>query len=98
MILTLIALQAAACVPAPAPGHAGAHQLPWSVKSEVITVGKKKYTKYGLPRVLGANEVELLAPYKGGFVYTEAGQPQGEVVYVLHRFEGCEFQPYQIVE
>lgn len=94
MVVTLMALSMAACVPAPAAGHAGAHGLTWYTNNEAIIVGKSKYAKYGLPRTLGASDLELLAPYKGGFVYTEKGKPQGEVIYVLTRFDGCEFQPY----
>jgi len=90
------AAAAAACVPAPAAGHAGAHALPWYINSDPILVGGKRYTKYGLPRVLGANDVVVLAPYKGGFVYAENGNPQREVVYLLTRLDGCEFQPYQV--
>jgi hypothetical protein len=96
MILSVMALSMAACVPAPAPGHAGASNLPWYISGDVITLGKAKYSKYGLPRILREGDVELLAPYKGGFVFAEKGNPQREVVYLLTRFDECEFQPYQI--
>jgi hypothetical protein len=84
------------CVPVPAAGHTGASQLKWYIDGEAITVEGKKYSKYGLPRVLAKGDVELLAPYQGGFVYAEAGSDQREVVYVLTHIVGCEFQPYQL--
>jgi hypothetical protein len=102
MVTSLIALSlagaapAAACVPAPAAGHAGASALSWYINADAIKLGGKNYTKYGLPRVLGADDVELLAPYKGGFVYVEKGSKEREIIYLLTRFDGCEFQPYQV--
>ena len=103
MIVTMLAVmlagapaQAATCVPAPAPGHAGGRSQPWFINGDPITVGGKRYVKYGLPRVLQTGDVELLAPYKGAFVYAERGNPQREVLYLLTDLAGCEFQPYQI--
>ena len=103
MILTLFAamiagapVQATTCVPLPAPGHSGARGETWFINSDPIKVGGKRYVKYGLPRVLQVGDVELLAPYKGGFVYAERGNPQREVLYLLTDLAGCEFQPYQV--
>lgn len=86
----------ATCVPVPAAGHSGAAALAWYINADAIVVGGKNYTKYGLPRALGEGDVELLAPYKGGFVYAEKGNPQREVLYVLTNLAACEFQPYQV--
>ena len=52
--------------------------------------------KYGLPRVLGVNEVTRTADFMGVPVFAEAGATAAtEVVYVPVR-PGCEFQPYQL--
>ncbi len=70
----------------------------WYIGNDPITIEKKTYVKYGLPRVLRKGDVALLTSYKGAAVYAEAGNPQREVLYVLTNLAGCEFQPYQIRE
>lgn len=68
----------------------------WFMSGEKISGKGKTYIKYGLPRLLGTNEVERLTDYKGVGVYVEAGQKgRPEVIYIPVRL-GCEFQPYQI--
>jgi len=90
--------KATACVPSPEPGHAGAAGLSWYIDAEPLRFGGKRYTKYGLPRVLGAGEVELVGNWRGGFLYAEAGYDGREVLYLLTNLAGCEFQPYQLEE
>jgi hypothetical protein len=51
--------------------------------------------RYGLPRVLGVNEVTRMGEFQGVPLFAEAGQSRPEVVYVPVR-PGCEFQPYQV--
>ena len=87
---------AAECVPAPKAGHAGAHALAWVINNDAVTFRGKKYMKYGLPRVLYAGEVELVGPYKGGYFYAEKGVKDYEILYLLTRLDGCEFQPYYV--
>jgi hypothetical protein len=68
----------------------------WFIDNEPIRVNGRVYVKYGLPRVLGVNEVIRTADFQGVPVFTEAGaRAKTEVVYVPVR-PGCEFQPYQI--
>jgi hypothetical protein len=68
----------------------------WYINNEPITVGGRRYVRYGLPRVLGVNEVTRSADYQGVPVFTEAGaMGTPEVLYVPVR-PGCEFQPYQL--
>ncbi|HYD24362.1 MAG TPA: YbjN domain-containing protein [Croceibacterium sp.] len=85
----------ATCVPSPAAGHSGARSLPWYINNDTVSVRGTSYVKYGLPRVLGPNEVEQYGSYKGGFFYGEAGADSREVLYLLTDLAGCEFQPYQ---
>jgi hypothetical protein len=101
MIVSMAALalgmaQAAECVPAPAANHAGASALIWYISATPVALDGKVYNKYGLPRVLHKDEVELFRPYKGGFFYVEKGSTEREVVYLLTRIDGCEFQPYAV--
>jgi hypothetical protein len=85
------------CVEVPEAGHAGARALQWYIDSVPAPVGGETYVKYGLPRVLGAGEVQFYRASRGGYFYAEAGfEGRPEVVYLLTDLEGCEFQPYQI--
>jgi hypothetical protein len=68
----------------------------WYINNEPITVNGRRYVRYGLPRVLGVNEVTRSADYMGVPVFAEAGaRGTPEVLYVPVR-PGCEFQPYQL--
>jgi hypothetical protein len=68
----------------------------WYINTEAITVGGRRYVRYGLPRVLGVNEVTRTGEFQGVSVFSEAGATgTPEVVYVPVR-PGCEFQPYQL--
>jgi hypothetical protein len=68
----------------------------WYINNEEIRLGAATYVKYGLPRVLGVNEIEKTTVYKGINVYVEAGfKGVAEVIYIPVR-RGCEFQPYQV--
>jgi hypothetical protein len=68
----------------------------WYINNEPITVGGRRYVRYGLPRVLGVSEVTRTADYMGVPVFAEAGAlGTPEVLYVPVR-PGCEFQPYQL--
>jgi hypothetical protein len=81
----------------PIPASVGyAAGATWYINNEPITVGGRRYVRYGLPRVLGVNEVTRTADYQGVSVFSEAGaQGTPEVLYIPVR-PGCEFQPYQL--
>ena len=72
-----------------------AQKKPWYVNSEKISFGKDKYTKYGLPRILGIGEVTRAGLYDGVGIYVEANSDETPpvLIYVPVR-QGCEFQPY----
>jgi hypothetical protein len=75
-------------------GYAGG--ATWYINTEAITVNGRRYVRYGLPRVLGVNEVTRTGEFQGVSVFAEAGATgTPEVVYVPVR-PGCEFQPYQL--
>ena len=68
----------------------------WFINNEPITVMGRRYVRYGLPRVLGVNEVRRMGDFQGIPVFAEAGMTgTPEVLYVPVR-PGCEFQPYQL--
>jgi hypothetical protein len=78
----------------PSTGYAAG--VTWFINNEPITVNGRRYVKYGLPRVLGVNEVARTADFQGVPVFAEAGATGAtEVLYVPVR-PGCEFQPYQL--
>jgi len=88
---------ARACVEVPEPIETGARALQWYVDGDAVPVGGETFVKYGLPRVLGASEVEFYRASRGGYFYAEAGlEGKPEVVYLLVDLAGCEFQPYQL--
>ena len=96
LALALAGPAAAECVAAPQPGHTGASAQRWYINGDQVTIRGKVYEKYGLPRVLYGDEVRLFAPYKGGFFYAEKSSSDPEVLYLLTRLDGCEFQPYAV--
>jgi len=67
----------------------------WFIQNEPITVRGRSYVKYGLPRVLGRDEVAWFAELDGLAVAAEAGIEEPEVVYLLVEPANCGFQPYQ---
>jgi len=69
---------------------------PWFIDNTPVILGKRRYVKYGLPRVLAPFEIEEDDAYKGALVYVEKGNPDREVIYVLVSHAECSFQPYQI--
>jgi hypothetical protein len=66
----------------------------WFIGNQAVTVMDRRYVKYGLPRILGANEVTRVGEYMGVPVFAEAGRTMPEVIYLPVR-PGCELQPYQ---
>jgi len=68
----------------------------WYINHEPLTVGSRRFTKYGLPRKLSARELQPAGQFRGIPVFVEAaftGAGNAEVYYVPVR-PGCEFQPY----
>ena len=67
----------------------------WFINNEPVMMMGRRYVKYGLPRVLGVNDVTRVGEYQGVSVFAETGATgTPEVLYVPVR-PGCEFQPYQ---
>jgi hypothetical protein len=71
-----------------------AANAPWYINNEPLMFQGRRLVKYGLPRVLGVNEVTRVGEFMGVPIFAEAGQTRPDVVYVPVR-PGCEFQPYQ---
>ena len=67
----------------------------WYINNEPVTFQNRRFVRYGLPRVLGVNEVTRVGDFQGVPIFAEAGQTRPDVVYVPVR-PGCEFQPYQV--
>ena len=67
----------------------------WFINNEPVTFQNRRFVKYGLPRVLGVNEVTRVGEFQGVSLFAETGQTRPDVVYVPVR-PGCEFQPYQV--
>jgi hypothetical protein len=71
----------------------------WYVNREPIMVRGRPFARYGLPRVLGINEVTKVGEYRDVGLYAEAQDTASaaRVVYLPTR-PGCEFQPYMPVD
>jgi hypothetical protein len=67
----------------------------WYINNEPVMFQNRRFVKYGLPRVLGVNEVTRVGEFQGVSLFAEMGQTRPDVVYVPVR-PGCEFQPYQV--
>jgi antitoxin component YwqK of YwqJK toxin-antitoxin module len=79
----------------PETSHDYAGSTNWFINSLNITVNGNSYAKYGLPRILGTNEIKKVTQYQGVGVYIEWAEKEiSEVIYIPSR-RGCEFQPYQ---
>jgi hypothetical protein len=80
----------------PSTGKDYAATTTWYLMNEEINFNDRPYVKYGLPRVLGVNEISKVGIFKGVNVYVETGvEGRPGVIYIPVR-SGCEFQPYQI--
>ena len=90
---TMVAGQAFATAYPATTGYAAGGT--WYINNEAVTINGNRYVKFGLPRVVGVNEVTRTGEFQGVGVFTEAGATgTPDVVYVPVR-PGCEFQPYQ---
>jgi hypothetical protein len=70
----------------------------WYRDSDSITVAGRTYAEYGIPRVLGPQELQRAGEYRGVPVFVGSDQRSGrDMVYVPLR-PGCEFQPYMDVD
>jgi hypothetical protein len=67
----------------------------WYINNERVMFQGRRFVKYGLPRVLGVNDVTRMGEFQGVPLFAEMGQTRPDVVYVPVR-PGCEFQPYQV--
>jgi hypothetical protein len=65
-----------------------------------ITYKGKEYSRYGLPRILGFDDVKPVGTYKGILVMAEPGTKAAtpEVIYIPHSASmgSASFQPYQL--
>jgi hypothetical protein len=68
----------------------------WFAQDSSITVQGRSYRKYGLPRIVGINEITPYATYRGVPMFQEEG-PNGtpEVLYAPVG-ASCEVQPYLV--
>jgi len=67
----------------------------WFAGTSPVTLDGRRYVRYGLPRILRADQVSSAGAVNGVSVFAEPGAgARPEVIYVPTR-PGCEFQPYQ---
>lgn len=67
----------------------------WYAENEPTTVDRRRYIKYGLPRVLVPADVVPTGSYQGVTLFAEPVAPGMRVdVYYLPVSPDCQFQPY----
>ncbi|HEX8832488.1 MAG TPA: hypothetical protein VF705_15035 [Longimicrobium sp.] len=66
----------------------------WFINREQVTANNRRYSLYGLPRVIPARQLQRSGEFRGVPLFVEAGATDQDVLYVPVR-AGCEFQPYQ---
>lgn len=66
----------------------------WYVNNEPILFRGYRYIRYGLPRVLGTNEIERAGEYDGVPIFVEAGDTTSVPTLYLPSRPGCEFAPF----
>jgi hypothetical protein len=70
--------------------------LDWYINAEPILDHDARYEKYGLPRQVGINEMELQGWVGGVPFFKEKGDVEvPEVIYLLANPRDCVVQPYQ---
>jgi hypothetical protein len=76
-----------------------AQNLDWYVHDQPITLGKKRYVKYGFPQILGVDDLRywMTKDQVPVMVKADLGDYRG-VVYVQSSTTICEFQPYRLDE
>lgn len=67
----------------------------WYHAHEPITFAGHRYTRYGLPRVLGSSDVVRVGNVQGVSVFAEPSADARPYVIYLPVEVGCIFQPYQ---
>lgn len=65
------------------------------INNEPITFQGRRYVRFGLPRVIGAQEVNRIGEYRGIQVFAETGATGAPQVIYLPVRTGCEFAVYQ---
>ena len=82
--------------PDQAPYATGASRA-WFRNNDPITHDGRRYVKYGLPRVFGIDEVEVIGEHDG-LAITSGGadaDPSSASLLVLSEPASCGFQPYR---
>lgn len=67
----------------------------WFIRNEVLVLEGRRYVKYGLPRVLGADDLTPAGEYRGVPIFAQRGEEQGGSVRFVAVEPGCVFQPYE---
>ncbi|MDQ0465029.1 hypothetical protein QO010_002813 [Caulobacter ginsengisoli] len=70
---------------------------PFYTGNDTVVLNGRTYRKFGLPRVLKAQELEAKPEgFKDGVPFYRAGGGDEQVLYALSQAVGCEFQPYAL--
>jgi hypothetical protein len=86
------------CVDVPAGRTAAsleARGKAWFVKGTPLTIGKRRYARFGPVRGMSPAEVVAFGRFGGATVFAAAGDQARGTVYVLADIRDCTFQGYR---
>ena len=78
-------------------GHVSAAKLDWFKSDTPIVVNKSNYIKYGMPQIMGPEDLQYWQMKDEVAVMIKADGTK-DIVYVQSSTTLCEFQPYRILE
>ena len=79
--------------PSTAPAYAGGER--WYIETLPVRHSNRDFVKFGLPRVLPANQLVRVGDHGGIGLFAETGSAAPHTVLYVPLRPGCEFQPYQ---
>ena len=79
-------------------GLVSAEKLDWYLGDKPVVFSKKKYIKYGMPQIMGIDDLQYWQTKDSVPVMIKAGGNSRDIIYVQSSTTLCEFQPYRITK
>ncbi|HVE00792.1 MAG TPA: hypothetical protein VNB78_03735 [Sphingomicrobium sp.] len=79
-------------------GQVSAEKMDWYNSDKPVVFSKKKYIKYGMPQIMGIDDLQYWQTKDKVPVMLKAGGNYRDIIYVQSSTTLCEFQPYRIVK
>jgi hypothetical protein len=79
-------------------GQVSAANLEWYKTDQPLVFSKKKYVKYGMPQIMGVDDLQYWQTRDSVPVMIKADGNSHDIIYVQSSTTLCEFQPYRITK